>query len=202
MLSLKYLIKSNFFMLLRRLIDTQRRKELKLNHFDPVESVTEFIEENQQSLYRLAYSYVKNSDDAMDIVQDSIYKALKSVYQLKQPQFIKTWMYKIVIHTALDFLKRNKHNSYVDIDSLQESGENDCYPDFDVQNLMNSLAPQYKTVIILRFFEDMKLEDIAKIQNVSLSTVKTRLYTALKKLKVQLEKGEYYEIHFEAEKSL
>lgn len=67
-----------------------------------------FIKENKKRFYLLAYSYVKNEQDALDIIQDSIHKALKSLYKVKDLQSIKSWFYKIVIRTAIDFLRKNK----------------------------------------------------------------------------------------------
>jgi RNA polymerase, sigma subunit, SigV len=66
--------------------------------------VTKFIIENREGYYRLAYTYVKNQQDALDIVQEAICKALESQHKLKNPDGIKSWFYKIVVHTALDFL--------------------------------------------------------------------------------------------------
>ncbi|WP_331666942.1 sigma factor [Metaclostridioides mangenotii] len=57
--------------------------------------VEAFIIENRENFYRVAYSYVRNEQDALDIIQDSIYKALNSVEILKEIKFIKTWFYRI-----------------------------------------------------------------------------------------------------------
>ena len=58
--------------------------------------------------YRLAYSYVKNADDALDILQESIYKAISSIESLKDSSYIKTWFYKIIVNTSLDFLEKER----------------------------------------------------------------------------------------------
>ena len=60
----------------------------------------------------------------------------------------------------------------------------------DLYKAIDSLKPKLKTVIILRFFEDKSLAEISKITNSNLSTVKTRLYKALKELKVKIRKDE------------
>ena len=62
-------------------------------------------------------------------------------------------------------------------------------PSVDLYNAVQRLEPKLRTVVILRFFEDMKLEDIASITGDPLSTVKSRLYKALKLLKVDLQEG-------------
>ena len=58
--------------------------------------------ENKEKLYRIAFSYTKNKEDALDIVQESVLKALKSANTLKNPQYIKTWYYKILTRTAIE----------------------------------------------------------------------------------------------------
>lgn len=60
-------------------------------------------------------------------------------------------------------------------------------PDIDLYEAIDHLAPKQKTLIILRFFEDMKIEDIAMTLGVNSNTIKTRLYTALKKLRSNME---------------
>lgn len=65
--------------------------------------LTRCITENKENVYRLAYSYVRNKDDALDIVQDSIYKAMTHIELLKNPDAMKSWFYRIVVNTSLDF---------------------------------------------------------------------------------------------------
>ncbi|OOP66754.1 RNA polymerase subunit sigma-70, partial [Heyndrickxia oleronia] len=69
-----------------------------------IDQLTQFIIENKEDFYRLAYSYVKNSEDALDIVQESIKQALIAKDFLKDSKSIKSWFYKIFINTSLDFL--------------------------------------------------------------------------------------------------
>lgn len=74
--------------------------------------IEEFIKNHQKDLYRFAYSYVKNSNDALDIVQDSVYKALKNNDSLKEQGKVKTWLFTIIRNTSFTFLKgKNKEVS-------------------------------------------------------------------------------------------
>jgi len=144
---------------------------------------------NKDSYYRLAYSYVKNVDDALDVVQESIYKALAAIASLKEPSYIKTWFYKIVVNTSLDFLRKQKNLIIVEEEALccLDSGEIDNYQDLDLQAALETLPDSCRSIIILRYFEDLKLEEIAEILNENISTIKTRLYSALKKLRIKVE---------------
>lgn len=64
------------------------------------DSLIEYIEENQNKFYLLAYSYIKERDGALDTVQNAIYKALISWETLKNPEYIKTWFYRILVNSA------------------------------------------------------------------------------------------------------
>ena len=72
------------------------------------DSLIEYIEENQNKFYLLAYSYIKERDGALDTVQNAIYKALISWETLKNPEYIKTWFYRILVNSALDELRTRK----------------------------------------------------------------------------------------------
>jgi RNA polymerase sigma-70 factor (ECF subfamily) len=148
-----------------------------------------YLVENKEAHYRLAYSYVKNKEDALDMIQESIYKAFRYIDSLEDLNFIKNWFYKILINTSLDFLRKNNRVSFVEDNILEANSEanEDRYEDLDLKDALDSLPDNVKTIIILRYFEDLKLEDIAYILGISLGTVKTRLYTGLKKLRIEME---------------
>lgn len=152
----------------------------------------DYVMEHKHSFYRLSYSYVKNSEDAMDVVQEAIHKALKSVHRLEDASKMHSWFYKIVVNAALDFLRKKKRVQVTDDDTLEflSQGESDVYEDQDVKRAIEDLPEMYRVIIILRFFEDLKLEDIAQILDENENTIKTRLYKALRLLKVELSQEE------------
>ncbi|MBQ5682092.1 MAG: sigma-70 family RNA polymerase sigma factor [Peptococcaceae bacterium] len=138
-----------------------------------------------QKLYRLAYSYVHNENDALDIVQESAYKAVKNSHTLKNPQYAGTWIYRIVINESISFLRKQKQQ---ETPLYEADGETeDSYQDVDLHQALEQLEPIDKTVIILRYFEGMQLNQIAQTLDENLSTVKSRLYRSLKKLRVSME---------------
>ena len=159
------------------------------NETDPKQLVVEFIQNNKENYYRLAYSYVKNVDDALDIVHESVYKAMTSSPRVKKPEDVKPWVYRIVGNTSLDFLRKHKPVVVATSEILEfySSHTEDTYPDYDLYQALDSLTPKYRSVIILRYFEDLKIQDIAVILGENPNTVKTRLYSALRKLRIQLE---------------
>lgn len=151
--------------------------------------VTDYVIKEKEKHYRLAFSYVKNPEDALDIVQESIYKAFSSLDTLREPSHMKTWYYRIIVNTAIDFLR--KHKRLITVEDMEltgyDSGSVDQYEDFDLQKALDDLPEKYRSIIILRYFEDLKIEEVAELLNRKVSTVKTQLYKALDKLRISIE---------------
>ena len=122
--------------------------------------------ENYNRYYHLAYSYVHNPDDASDIVQNGAYLAIKNSASLRQPEYAATWIYE---------------------DSLIAEGKPDQYQDLDLRTALDSLSPEDKAIVELRYFEDLKIEDIARVLNENVNTIKSRLYRSMQKLKLKME---------------
>lgn len=149
--------------------------------------VEEQILASYEAMYRLAYTYVKNPDEAMDVVQESAYKAIAASPTLKDGTAMKSWLFRITVNTALDFLRKRSKETVTD--TLPEQGQEDVYRDLDTLKALDVLEEKERTVIVLRFFEDLKLQEIAAVTGDNLNSVKTILYRSLKKLKIQLTKG-------------
>ncbi len=152
-----------------------------------VESV---VLEQYDHYYRLAYSYVGQETDAYDIVQNSAYKALKNAHSLRNPQFVKTWVYRIVLNEIFATLKGKKADSY---ERLQEQLGNEVeslenlYEGIDLKVAIDGLSEQEKAIILLKYFEGFKLEEISDILDENVNTVKSRLYRSMKKLRIKLD---------------
>lgn len=152
----------------------------------------DYLMQNIDSAYRFAYTYAKNREDAEDIVNESVIKAIKSIHHLKMPEHIKPWFYKIIVNTALTYLKRKSKISYSDYEDLNDiDATEDDYSELTLNSLIEKLDLKYKSIIVLRFLEDMSLSEISQTLGINENTVKTRLYNALKLLKVDMESDEY-----------
>ena len=153
------------------------------------QSLTNIIIDQKESYYRLAFSYMKNEQDALDVVQESIQKALLSVDRIKDPEALKSWFYKIIVRTSLDLLRKRKKVVLSEDKELEasHSGNIDHYADLDLKQAIAELPHKYRAIIILRYFEDFKMEEIADVLNENLNTIKTRLYKAHKMLRLKME---------------
>lgn len=157
---------------------------------DVREVLINYIKDNQEKFYRVAFSYSKDEEASLDIVQEAIVKALKNLDKLKGKEFVKTWFYRILINECLQYIKKNKRIIVCEIDEIEskiEWDDNISSEGIDVYKCVQKLNEKLKTVIILRFFEDMKIEEIARITKTNESTVKSRLYKGLKELKKLIE---------------
>lgn len=147
------------------------------------ELVRRILLENYESYYRLAFSYVHQEADAMDIVQEGAYKAMLKADTLREESFAGTWVYRIMINEAKEYLRKNRRE-YAEPDENLAAEEE--YRDPDLQEALNSLPEAERTLIILRYFEDKQLAEIAEILQENVSTVKSRLYRTLAKLRERL----------------
>lgn len=155
--------------------------------------VEQVILENYQQYYRLAYGYVHHADDASDIVQNGAYKALKSCQSLKQQEYAATWVYRIMLNECFTYLRQPKHLSYEAVQEgsgVERDGREDCYEDVDLRRALDTLPDKDRAIVMLKYFEDKKLEEIAEILDENLSTVKSRLYRCMKKLRGMLSEQE------------
>ena len=139
------------------------------------QQLSEYIVAHQEDFYRLAFSCVKNRDAALDVVQESIVRALSRSDSLRQPEYMKTWFYRILLNESMNYYRRGKR-----LVSLEESAADAPAPGGDP---VERLDPKEQVIIRLRFFEDMKLEEISRVTGTNLNTVKSRLYKSLRKLR-------------------
>lgn len=156
------------------------------------EKIVSHIVENQEKFYRLAYSYVRNQEDALDVVQNAICKALDHYTSLKNENAVKTWFYRILVNESLLFLKSKKEEL---VSSEEEKVEIPYYEkgyevQEDLSEQINCLEEDVQKIIKLRFYEELSLKEIAEIMELNLNTVKAKLYRGLKLLKQNIQEVE------------
>lgn len=156
---------------------------------DIYDLLVEHIVANQEKYYRIAYCYVYNKDAALDIVQNAICKALEGYEKLRNEKAIKTWFYRIVINESLQYIRKNKREIAWEPSEMKEEAyyETAYEPADDVYHKVCALPEQMKTIVILHYFEQLTLKEIAEATGINLNTVKTRMYTALRQLKCEME---------------
>ncbi len=151
--------------------------------------IKEYIVENQSKFYRLAYSYTRNQEDALDAVQNSVCKILEHYKEIKNENAVRTWVYRIIVNESLRLLKEKKKQDWLknntDGEGVYEERRFDIQDDLYEQ--INNLDAETQTIIKLRFYEDLTLKEIAEITEMNLNTVKAKLYRGLQTLKVSIK---------------
>lgn len=151
------------------------------------------IAEYQEYLYKMAFLYLKNEEDALDVVGNTILKGYQNIHTLKNPEWFKTWITRILINEAKDEQKKIVY--YDNLDDLQipekyrgVSMEERC----DLNDAIDKLPEKYRTVIVLKYFSEFTIREIAFATNTPEGTVKAYLSRARDELKKQLKEDYIY----------
>lgn len=149
------------------------------------------IEQYKDYIYRMAYLYSKNQPDALDIVQEVAYRAFKKRNTLKELSYFKTWIIKITINTSIDFLRKNKKVIELSLkEELVTQHKEEKYSSLFLNELMNVLNEEERKFIYLKYHQEYTFQEISDIVDLPISTVKSKIYRALEKMKMDKRKEE------------
>lgn len=154
-------------------------------------SIEILINKHKEYLYKMAFLYLKDEHEAIEICQETVYKAIMNLDKLKSPEYFKTWITRILINNIKDS-QRSKSRFVDTIDNIEliddityEKLENRI----DLYNAIDILEEKYKTPIILQYFHDMEIKEIARILDCNENTVKTNLRRGRERLYRILKEG-------------
>lgn len=155
----------------------------------------DLMDKYKEYLYKIAYSYVKDENLSLEIIQETTYKAYKNISNLKESSYFKTWITRILINTAISIMRNNK--KFVNLEHIKVENKIQSSisteEKIDLYNAIDLLDEKYKMIIILKYFNDMKIKDIGIIMDMPEGTVKTYLSRAKDKLCKKLGEGYMYE---------
>lgn len=158
------------------------------------ERLIQYILENQDRFYRVAYSYTRHQEDALDVVQSAVCKALEAYESIKNEDAIRTWFYRILINECLTLLKKQKRRLLTN-DGLEQEDvyyEKGYEQNDGLEQELDRLELDVQGIIKLRFFEELSLKEISSITGLNLNTVKTKLYRGLKQLKENIQEADLW----------
>ncbi|WP_052344310.1 sigma-70 family RNA polymerase sigma factor [Bacillus ndiopicus] len=144
------------------------------------ESLLHLLEVQEGRLYKIAYAYLHNEQDALDAYQELVYRALKHGHKVREPDFMATWLVRVLINICLDMKK--KQQSTVALETSLEPATYDRHS-VELDELLAQLSPAEQELIYLKYMEDLKNQDIAERKNIPEGTVKSRIHMTLKKLR-------------------
>ena len=140
------------------------------------------------AMYKVVFSYMRNEHDAYDALSETTIQAIKNMYTVKSPEYLKTWLVRIVINTCLQ-MKRKQKNIVI-TESLPEK-TTQFQELFILNDAISKLSIEQQELIHLKYFRDLKNSEIASIQQIPEGTVKSRLHSTLRKLKSILREEDH-----------
>ncbi|MBN2287136.1 MAG: sigma-70 family RNA polymerase sigma factor [Tissierellales bacterium] len=169
-----------------------------------VSAFEELITEYKKIAYNIALRILKNKEDAEDISQEALIKVFRSINQFNMMSSFKTWLYRIVVNTCLDF-KRTQKALVISVDQPIQSGHNEFFVDIQddrpspeeiaqskqtqkvIVDTIDKLEEDFRNVIILRDINGFSYEEISEILSCNIGTVKSRISRGRQRLKEMLE---------------
>jgi RNA polymerase sigma-70 factor (ECF subfamily) len=160
------------------------------------------VEKYKKRIYYLAYKMTRDHDSADELAQESFVKAYQALSRFKKGYSFYTWIYRICVNLSINFLKKEKNSVSTDLISDKEllrfsknvSNQLESMITSEqaaiVKQALETIPPDQKAVFILKTYENMTYEQMAKVLNCSIGTVMSRLFRARHKLRVALTTAE------------
>ena len=147
-----------------------------------VNEIGALILENMQTLYRVAFSILRTEDEINDAISNTTVIVFEKIHTLKNEEYFKTWLTRILINECYKIYNQNKKIIYLKNYDQEKLTYNDTYVDDDIKNIIKKLDKDLKQIVILYYFEDFSVKEISKIVKIPEGTVKSRLSRARKEL--------------------
>ncbi|MEQ6353660.1 sigma-70 family RNA polymerase sigma factor [Lysinibacillus sp. M3] len=142
------------------------------------QAILSLIEMDEEILYRMAFTYLKNEQDALDVMQDLVYKALRKMHTVKQHEYARTWLVRVLINCCKDHLRKRQPTV-----SIKEHHQVEWVIYSDMERLLEHLSLSEQQLVYMKYFQQLKNKEIAELNQIPEGTVKSKLHYILKKLR-------------------
>ena len=149
-----------------------------------MENFAQKVENLRPRLYRTAFCYLGSEAMALDALDEAVYRGLRSIKKLQQPEYFDTWMTKVLINECMRELKRNKR--FQPLDDIPELSA-ELFDHLPLQEAIRRLPKDLRDVVILRYFSGYTQAETAQTLEIPQGTVATRQRRALQLLRLELE---------------
>lgn len=145
----------------------------------------DIVYDYSQTLFKIAYSYTKSIPDSEDIVQEVFLKLYKINKSFENKDHIKNWLIRVTINQSLDMLKHKQKEILINEKYINNISDNSNVKsnNEEIRECVLALKDNYKTIIILYYYDDYSIKEISDILKISEDNVKVRLNRARNKLK-------------------
>lgn len=148
-----------------------------------MEALREWILERKDKLYKICWSYLYNHVDIEDVIQNSMIKAYINIKSLREPDKFESWFISILINECKQSLrKKSKEVLFEDVEMHDYHLDN-----YNFFQELDSLDEIFREVVVLKYVSGYSQEEISKILNIPIGTVKSRIYRGLKELRSLLK---------------
>ena len=139
----------------------------------------------EKAMYSLAFSVVRNESDAEEVISESIYRAYKSFDMLKNENYFKPWILRIVHNTAIELIRKNARIIPTDKceDTAYVDSESEIVTRFALRDAVEKLKQPYRTVVVLFYYENLSVSQIAQLTGTNVVAVKKQLSRARRMLR-------------------
>ncbi|WBW99291.1 sigma-70 family RNA polymerase sigma factor [Oceanirhabdus sp. W0125-5] len=155
------------------------------------ESFAIIMDKLKGKAYSMAYGYVRNREDALDIVSEAVCRAFVGVKKIKKAEFFETWFIRIVINTSNDFIRKQKVQALLKNCLSINKSETHREDLLDLRQEIMKIDKKSRNILILRYYHDMTVKEISKILGYPEGTIKSNLNRSKKKLQIALEGNIY-----------
>lgn len=170
-----------------------------------VHAYGELMEQYKELLYRTAFAHVKQEALALDLVSETIVRGYEHVGKLKEPCYFKTWLIRILLNTIADYYRKNKNIVSMEAADIEWAAETLAWQEgpqknpgnaveekLDLLAALEKLPEKQKSVIVLKYYDDLKISEIASALEMPEGTVKAYLHKAKEMLKDLLKEDYIY----------
>lgn len=150
-------------------------------------ALLQILKQEESTHYRIAFSYLKNEHDSLEAIQEFTFCCFRKIHTVKQAEFLNTWLIRVLLNVCSDIQKKKRRYELRN-DVAEGTFQNDDNH-LELSEAISKLTPKQQQLIYLKYYCDLKNKEIAKEMHISEGTVKSRLHTALKKLRFLFSEG-------------
>lgn len=178
----------------------ERIKEVKKGNVQAFEDIVSFY---QNKVYFICFRMIGNKQEAEDLAQEAFIRAYTNLDSFDERRKFSTWLYRIATNLTIDRIRKKKPDYYLDaeirgtdgLDMYDQLAMDEALPEEQVENLelrgyiqteITALPPKYRSVIVLRFLEELSLQEISEVLDMPVGTVKTRIHRGREILRTKL----------------